>query len=493
MGGASEGLQRESDGDQLMFSLVSSFVIAATTMTDVPKGGAASTVTWESIETLSGSWYDDILYSSDDGYVHQIIGDPTEGDPSPPSGADMADILYGASTRNVPSQVLGRELADTFIPGGGADKIYLGVRLNNIDYETASTDIVVDLLNPSVNTGIAAGDSYYAFDYATGTHGQTAITATQNVNLFGGRGSDTLYGTDGDNGFLGGGPSYIPNNYIDTSSDVIHGRGGNDSAYGGGGNDILYGDAGDDLLRGELGQDTLYGGAGDDVIVGQEAADGLFGGVGADKFVYYKISDSTPSAQDVLHDFDGNGGDRIDLSWWGNTDIPAFGADQISLVSQNSGTFLFGSRLDGVETFQVGSVNPIQGSDLILRPNISSVFMLGDANLNILVGGDLNDRIQGGGSGDWLNGGAGNDTFVFSAFGDSSSSPSAADSIFDFTSGQDKLQFVIVGVDASKVGWLSSGGSTFVFVDANGDQVTEMTIILNGTSSIAASDILYTG
>jgi Ca2+-binding RTX toxin-like protein len=58
--------------------------------------------------------------------------------------------------------------------------------------------------------------------------------------------------------------------------------------------------------------DTITGGGGDDVLHGGGGADHLRGGRGADTFHYGRVEDSTPSAFDIVYDFEG-GSDRIDL------------------------------------------------------------------------------------------------------------------------------------------------------------------------------------
>jgi Ca2+-binding RTX toxin-like protein len=60
------------------------------------------------------------------------------------------------------------------------------------------------------------------------------------------------------------------------------------------------------------GADTITGGMGDDVLHGGGGADQLRGGRGADTFHYGRVQDSTPSAFDIVYDFEG-GSDRIDL------------------------------------------------------------------------------------------------------------------------------------------------------------------------------------
>jgi Ca2+-binding RTX toxin-like protein len=74
------------------------------------------------------------------------------------------------------------------------------------------------------------------------------------INSNGGRGNDTIYGTDNGN-WIGG----------DSGNDSLYGRGGSDNLVGGAGNDYLNGGAGDDYILGEAGDDTLEGGDGWDI------------------------------------------------------------------------------------------------------------------------------------------------------------------------------------------------------------------------------------
>jgi Ca2+-binding RTX toxin-like protein len=68
--------------------------------------------------------------------------------------------------------------------------------------------------------------------------------------------------------------------------------------------DTLFGGAGNDILYGLDGNDTLTGGGGADFMVG---------GTGADTFVFNAVSDSAPSATDLIFDFNSADGDKIDL------------------------------------------------------------------------------------------------------------------------------------------------------------------------------------
>lgn len=426
-----------------------------------PKGGAALGDTWVNIQSLEGSTHDDTLYSIDDGVDHLLIGDPSAGYRL--GSATGADKLIGAKTL-IHLRADGSTPFDTFIPEGGADTIVLGARGNWIDYENDPHDggIVVDLLNASLNTGDAAGDTYLTIT-------EQAITATMNntiaVNLTGSNWNDSLYGTDGANRILGDPLEGL--NYSADGDDTIHGRGGDDVLDGIGGADALYGDDGADTLIGGLGADALWGGAGSDTFTYADAS--LRSG----------LQDSTTSGYDIIHDFD-SGADHIDLS-------AVAAINSVSLITSGSGTFLFSNAVDGVY-LQVGSTAPIQGSNLVLGAGVTTVNMVGDAAFNVLIGSALNDTLKGGGGGDWLDGGAGSDRFLYEAASDSTTSN--PDSIFGFVHGVDKLDVTALHLGASDINWLSSGGSTYIFIDANHDTVNDMLIQLNGTASLSASDFL---
>lgn len=78
--------------------------------------------------------------------------------------------------------------------------------------------------------------------------------------------------------------------------------------------ELVKGTTGNDRLRGDATADILKGGAGNDTLIGGGGADRLTGGTGADLFVFTAISQSTPDSFDVITDFKGRQGDRIDLS-----------------------------------------------------------------------------------------------------------------------------------------------------------------------------------
>lgn len=130
------------------------------------------------------------------------------------------------------------------------------------------------------------------------------ISNSRNNYIEGGYGSDSLYGNIGNDKIDGG-----------ADDDYLYGGEGKDQLIGGTGDDGLWGGAGADNLTGNTGDDFLNGDAGDDVIIGGSGSDTMSGGSGADRFVYKAVSESSATGdQDLIFDFNGSEGDRIDLS-----------------------------------------------------------------------------------------------------------------------------------------------------------------------------------
>ncbi len=92
------------------------------------------------------------------------------------------------------------------------------------------------------------------------------------VNRIGTSGDDTLTGTRGADGFLGG-----------AGNDTATGRGGDDAFCLGRGRDTAIGNAGSDRALGGDGNDTVWGGAGNDLLQDEQGRDRLYGGAGKDR------------------------------------------------------------------------------------------------------------------------------------------------------------------------------------------------------------------
>jgi Ca2+-binding RTX toxin-like protein len=225
-------------------------------------GGDAAGDTFHSIENIIGSTYGDSLIGDNNRNVLNGIG----GD----------DFLFG----------LGDD--DVLIGGEGADHLDGGEGIDLASYENAHERVVVNLSNPSVNEGDAAGDSYYSIEGLVGGSGNDDLTGDDNANLI----------------------------------------------FGGEGDDYLYGGGGNDLLDGGDGHDRLEAGTG---------ADSLFGGLGSDTFAFHKAN-FTPGLRDVIVDFQtsaASDNDTILLEGlvWSDVTYTDLGADALMTIKLGGGAY----------------------------------------------------------------------------------------------------------------------------------------------------------
>ena len=135
-----------------------------------------------------------------------------------------------------------------------------------------------------------------------------------NDTLNGNAGNDTLNGNAGRDKLIGGGDNDTLNG--GGGKDKLIGSKGSDTLNGNAGGDKLIGGGGKDTLNGDAGNDTLNGKAGRDKLIGGEGVDKLTGGAGVDTFIYQSTADSAKgsSTRDIITDFNGSIGEKIDLS-----------------------------------------------------------------------------------------------------------------------------------------------------------------------------------
>ena len=128
--------------------------------------------------------------------------------------------------------------------------------------------------------------------------------------------------------------------------------------------------------------------------------------------------------------------------------------------------------------------------------------LTGGAGDDKLLGGDGDDILNGGAGKDTLTGGAGKDVFVYNLTADST--PSAFDTITDFTRGDDKIDlrplrsgavdFIFGGTTPAPHGvWFQqdvSHNKTLVFADVNGNTTADLQIQLTGLFTLTSADFL---
>ncbi len=363
-----------------------------------------------SVEDIDGTRFNDVIYgNSDDNSL---------------SGFDGADIIHGGagndnirgdeggSSSNAADQLFGEDGNDDFKGGAGADLINGGTGFDTINYNLETT-----------------------FTSDTATHGVIVNMASYNLTGVSVAGIATTN--------VASGTAIDTRNYVDTLVAIEHivGTGYNDYIVGSNVGNQLEGDGGGDVIVGGSGADTIDGGAGSDYMVG---------GLGNDTFYVDNIYDSTIEAVGggnsdyVYASVNFTASANIDaLILTGSANINATGLDaQNDLLIGNSGN----NTLDGksgydymigglgndtyyVDNIYDSTIEAVGGgnSDYVYSSvsftaaaNVEALILTGSANINatgingqvdILVGNNGNNILDGKGGYDYMVGGLGNDTY----------------------------------------------------------------------------------
>jgi Ca2+-binding RTX toxin-like protein len=263
--------------------------------------------------------------------------------------------------------------------GAGGDALFGGAGFDYARYDSAPVGVYANLLNPSVNNGDAAGDSYSSIegligsaqaDILAGDHGANALYGMAGDDfLVGNGGPDTLVGGDGfDYAHYFGASVGVYANLLDPSVNNGDAAGDNYSSIEG-----LVGTAHGDILAGDNAGNALLGFSGNDVLVGNGGPDTMTGGLGDDAY-------SVDQAGDVVVENPGEGNDTVNAAI-----AYALGANVENLVL-------------------------VEGSGAVAGiGNDASNRIAGNSGHNHLIGGAGADALDGGGGDDDLDGGAGGD------------------------------------------------------------------------------------
>ncbi|MEE1657800.1 calcium-binding protein [Microvirga sp. CF3062] len=344
-GGGDDVLEGGADGDWLIGGAGTDFVAYTTGVTanlsDASQNtGEAAGDSYEGVEGIYGSNYADRLTGN--AINNTIYGGWGEDMLSGLSGDDR---LYAGDSN------------DNLVGGAGADVLDGGNGFDYAEYHTATSGVVVDLLNAWRNTGDAAGDSYVSIEGLSGSVYNDELVGSHAANeLYGNGGWDSLEGRGGGDWMYGGAGydfatyysatagvtanlSNSSGNTGDAAGDMyfeIEGLGGSsyaDVLTGNSGYNELFGHWGNDMLDGLGDGDYLSGGEGNDLLVGGAGSDWLTGGNGSDTFRF----DTALSASnvDIVNDFT-TGSDVLQLT---RNTFTAF-ANQASVYSWQ---FTYGS------------------------------------------------------------------------------------------------------------------------------------------------------
>ena len=352
---------------------------------------------------------------------------------------------------------------DNILNGGlGADGLHGGLG-NDTYYVDRADDIVFEFAGEGTDTVISTSNYYLwqQIENLTLAEGAGDLFGVGNAI------SNTLQGNSGSNLLIAG-----------DGDDIVRGGGGVDSLFGEVGNDQLFGDAGIDYLVGGAGNDTLDGGADADALYGEDGDDTLIGGSGfATDILVGGAGNDILRGDSGLGDYDRMDGGAGDDSYY--VDTP----NDLTLEAVGGGTDTVYATINGagytlnanVENLVLGGSTPFGvGNDLNNR-------ITGSASANWLLGGAGNDTLNGGAGNDVLFGEAGADTFVFTQ-------GTGGDVIGDFVAGTDRIDLSAYGLTWQTVinSMHENGGTTAIDL-GNGDF-----IVLNGVarSALSQSDFI---
>ncbi|NJO98890.1 MAG: tandem-95 repeat protein [Pleurocapsa sp. CRU_1_2] len=238
-------------------------------------------------------------------------------------------------------------------------------------------------------------------------------------------------------------------------SDTLNGTPGDDLIYGDSGNDTLNGGLGNDTLDGGKDNDLLLGGEGTDYLMGNSGLDTLDGGNGGD--IYF----ADHNELDIYSDTGNYGIDVIKATGRKDFDLQlGLTFNQDNGIEQIDGTaiskkfeILDGGKNDNVwdfsdvELLNVDLIDGKKGNDLIIG-SAGSDLIYGDSGNDTLNGGLGNDTLDGGKDNDYLSGGIGDDTLSGGKGFDSfvfNSPNEGIDTITDFSVKDDTLVFSAAG------------------------------------------------
>lgn len=441
-------------GDDTINAGVGNDILDGGTGADILNGGVgADTATYENATAGVIANLDANLASSPHNVINtgEAAGD-TYNSIEFLKGSNFDDILIGDAQSNA---IYGLDGNDVLISRGGFDLIDGGAGNDTASYQYATSDVNVSLFTNIGSQGEAYGNTLVSIENLIGGGGNDTFTSGRGVqaNSYDGRGgSDTVsyevsLATSGVVASLTSGlTDVVQTNEAagDTFTNIenLIGTNATDTLIGNSANNILNGGFSDDLLEGLSGADTFIGGDGIDTVTyahsGQAAAGAETTGTGLGVIASLTtVFNSGPivvqtgdAAGDSFSGIENMIGSSFNDTLIGNTAFNNIqGGDGNDILEGMGGNDLIdgGAGLDtaSYEHFSTSisaSLTPFLNAlgisttydTLINIENITGSSandtLIGDAGVNVLKGGDGDDFLIGMDGGDTLDGGAGINT-----------------------------------------------------------------------------------
>lgn len=273
------------------------------------------------------------------------------------------------------------------------------------------------------------------------------------------------------------------------TDDTIHGGDGNDTISGEDGNDTLYGDAGNDTISGGNGNDVLYGGDGSDSLYGGNGDDTLNSGTGINISLRGDAGNDTylwnlGDGNVNISNYDLGAG-RNDVLVFGagispNDVVVSRAVNSLKLTIQTTGAVI---SVINYFSGSANALNAIQFSDSTSwsEAAVISMSMQGTPNNDNLQGFETNDTMNGGDGNDAIYGKDGNDTLYGDAGGDSLNGENGNDILYG-GDGNDTL----TGGNGDDI--LDGGPGTYDFLNGNAGNDTYLWSLGNGNTNISNYD-----
>ena len=426
-------------------------------------GATLHNVTFNNIEVLDTSEYDDVINGSVFALLDTVRANGGDDEVTHWNTLTDLDLGSGNDTFTYNAANSGINGGSTFDGGSGTDTLVF------LNADLAATDII----NLSGSSNIGASNFTLA---GFVNYDGTGNLGTSDEAVIGNGISNHIQTGAGDNFISGGG-----------GNDTLSAGAGNDTVYGDGGNDTLLGSDGDDILSGGDDNDTLYGGHGDDILNGDNGDDILVndyddgvdtfnGGAGEDTL------DLSNNILDTLVRVTGTDLGRFSNigpeESWSNIEVFNTGSGDDTFRWFTNGTTVFTVNGNGgSDTFDASFSSPAwfinldngtAGTGSTTRVNLISIenasggaannVITGSSGENVLDGGGGNDTINAGSGNDTIDGGSGNDTI----YGGSGSDTINAGDGDDWVSGGFQIDFMDGGAGIDTVDYTYSSGDLTV-------------------------------